>query len=253
MAPNHLPRAEATPARRHDGTGTISRRGGSGQTRAQAGSITFCERIRRPTDPRSAVSARPSAAETIAQPSPVGSSSTQERVEGSDRFRARDCRVERITHRGWQSRSAWRWRRGALLPPRPSQSAAPPTGSARRSGRNGAMATADFDTRTGILVLGIVKPRTGTCVPHGCWRSANGPRGTDAGGRVVLSARVSTRRLEKLVQLLGNTGLSTSQATTGHEDGQGPRRPGRAFPHPIPGRCQPVTLRGGRRVPTCSC
>ena len=91
----------------------------------------------------------------------------------------------------------------------------------------------DFDTRVGTLDVAVPKLREGSYFPE--WLLERRRRAERALTTVVATCYllgVSTRRMDKLVQSLGITGLSKSQVS---RDGQGPRRAGRAVPHPTAG------------------
>ncbi|WP_261766208.1 IS256 family transposase, partial [Kocuria flava] len=73
----------------------------------------------------------------------------------------------------------------------------------------------DFDTRTGTIDVAIPKLRTGTYFPE--WLLERRRRAESALTSVVATCYllgVSTRRMDKLVQSLGITGLSRSQVST---------------------------------------
>jgi transposase-like protein len=83
----------------------------------------------------------------------------------------------------------------------------------RTNRRNGYRAR-EFDTRTGTLDLAVPKLRTGTYFPE--WLLERRKRAERALTSVVATCYllgVSTRRMDKLVQSLGITGLSKSQVS----------------------------------------
>ena len=101
-----------------------------------------------------------------------------------------------------------------------------------------------FDTRTGTLDLAIPKLRHGSYFPD--WLLERRKRAERALTTVVATCYllgVSTRRMDKLVETLGITGLSKSQVVG---DGQGTRHRGGGVSHPTAG-CRPVHVRGRRR------
>ena len=97
-----------------------------------------------------------------------------------------------------------------------------------------------FDTRTGTLDLAIPKLRTGSYFPD--WLLERGKRAERALTTVVATCYllgVSTRRMDRLVETLGITGLSKSQVSV---MAKGTRRRGRGVPDQAAG-CRPVHLR----------
>jgi putative transposase len=91
----------------------------------------------------------------------------------------------------------------------------PPTGSAARSGPTPATASGPG---TSTPAPAPWRSRSPSCAraptsPTGCSSAAGGPSGPDYCGRDLLSARVSTRRMEKLVETLGISHLSKSHVS----------------------------------------
>ena len=102
----------------------------------------------------------------------------------------------------------------------------------------------DLDTRVGTLDVAVPKLREGSFFPD--WLLQRRRRAEAALTSVVATCYllgVSTRRMDKLVQSLGITGLSRSQVS----DGQGPGRPGAGVPDPPVG-CRAVHVCGCGRV-----
>jgi len=93
----------------------------------------------------------------------------------------------------------------ALMTPTLTRSAAPATGSGRRSGSIAVTATErDWDTRVGSIELAVPKLREGSYFPD--WLLQPRRRAEQAFVSVIADAYlagVSTRRVEKLVQPLG--------------------------------------------------
>ena len=88
------------------------------------------------------------------------------------------------------------------------------TSSPDRSNRRNGYRAREFDTRAGTLDLAIPKLRTGTYFPE--WLLERRKRAERALTSVIATCYllgVSTRRMDKLVQSLGITGLSKSQVS----------------------------------------
>jgi putative transposase len=88
------------------------------------------------------------------------------------------------------------------------------TQSPDRTNRRNGYRAREFDTRTGTLDLAVPKLRTGTYFPE--WLLERRKRAERALTSVVATCYllgVSTRRMDKLVQSLGITGLSKSQVS----------------------------------------
>ena len=110
--------------------------------------------------------------------------------------------------------------------------------SERTNSRNG-YRHRRFDTRTGTLDLAIPKLRTGSYFPD--WLLERGKRAERALTTVVATCYllgVSTRRMDRLVETLGITGLSKSQVSV---MAKGTRRRGRGVPDQAAG-CRPYTF-----------
>ena len=99
-----------------------------------------------------------------------------------------------------------------------------------RTNRRNGYRHRDLDTRVGTMDVAIPKLREGTFFPD--WLLERRRRAEAALTTVVATCYllgVSTRRMDKLVQPLGITGLSQ---VAGLGDGHGPRRAGRASSAP---------------------
>lgn len=93
------------------------------------------------------------------------------------------------------------------------------TQSPERTNRRNGYRSREFDTWTGTLDLAVPKLRTGTYFPE--WLLERRKRAERALTSVVATCYllgVSTRRMDKLVQSLGITGLSKSQVSQMAED-----------------------------------
>ncbi len=104
---------------------------------------------------------------------------------------------------------------------RPTRSAAPSTAPAspERTNRRNGYRHRDFDTRAGTLDVAIPKLRQGSYFPE--WLLERRKRAERALTSVVATCYllgVSTRRMDKLVQSLGITGLSKSQVSVMAKD-----------------------------------
>ncbi|GAA1620462.1 hypothetical protein GCM10009789_87570 [Kribbella sancticallisti] len=116
----------------------------------------------------------------------------------------------------------------------------------RTNSRNG-YRHRDLDTRRGTIDVAVPKLRSGSFFPE--WLLERRKRAEQALTSMVATCYllgVSTRRMDKLVQTLGITGLEVA----GQRDVQAPRRARSRVPHPATGAGWPVHLRGcGRPGP----
>ncbi|MEI2828035.1 MAG: transposase [Dermatophilaceae bacterium] len=108
-----------------------------------------------------------------------------------------------------------------------------------------ATGTGDWDTRAGTVEVAIPKLRSGSYFPE--WLLERRRRAESALISVVATCYllgVSTRRMDKLVQSLGITGLSKSQVSQMAADLDEQVAAFRTRPL----RCRPVHVRGRRRA-----